>query len=143
MVIPAGTGMYYKPTGVLGGWFQTPLYHLHPCRRVHKWWRELLLGICQAWQRSCRDGDRLLIVSVVIPAKAGIHAYRDVGDRAASGTGGRGRRSRGVKRAPALECGIKLSFPLTRECIMNPLDSGLRRNDGTLVVISVLISVCP
>ena len=32
---------------------------------------------------------------VVIPAKAGIHAYRDVGGRAASGTSGRGRRGRG------------------------------------------------
>ena len=32
---------------------------------------------------------------VVIPAQAGIHAYRDVGGRAASGTGGRGRRRRG------------------------------------------------
>ena len=23
-------------TGFLGGLFPTPLYHLHPCRRVHK-----------------------------------------------------------------------------------------------------------
>ena len=32
----------------------------------------------------------------VIPAQAGIHAYRDVGGRAASGIGRRGNEARGV-----------------------------------------------
>ena len=35
-------------------------------------------------------------------AKAGIHTYRDVGGRAASGTGGRGGRSRGVEGVQTL-----------------------------------------
>ena len=47
---------------------------------------------------------------VVIPAKAGIHAYRDVrlqdvGDRTASGTSGRGREAGGVKGWQALPNG--------------------------------------
>ena len=49
------------------------------------------------------------LVSVVIPAKAGIQD----------------RRGGGVKGMPPLACGIKLSFRLPRECIINPLDSGL------------------
>ena len=35
---------------------------------------------------------------IVIPAKAGIHAYRDVGGRVASGTRGRGERGRDAGR---------------------------------------------
>ena len=35
--------------------------------------------------------------SVVIPAQAGIHVYRDVGSRAASGTGHRGEQAEGLR----------------------------------------------
>ena len=40
---------------------------------------------------------RYFCLPIVIPAQAGIHAYRDVGGRAASGTSGRGGRGRAVK----------------------------------------------
>ena len=33
-------------------------------------------GICQAWQRGCRDGDKLMAIPIVIPAEAGIQAGR-------------------------------------------------------------------
>ena len=36
LLIPLDSSLRRAATGILGGLFQTPLYHLHPCRRVHK-----------------------------------------------------------------------------------------------------------
>ena len=33
---PLDSSLRWAATGILGGLFPTPLYHLHPCRRVHK-----------------------------------------------------------------------------------------------------------
>ena len=44
-----------------------------------------------------KDNRAVSITCVVIPAQAGIHVYRDVGGRAASGTGRREGETGGVK----------------------------------------------
>ena len=72
----------------------------------------------------------------VIPAKAGIHAYRDVGGRAVSGTGGRGRRYRGVNEWQVLpdgafgcrSCGWHFRFAeITARLYPNCLDRRLQQ----------------
>ena len=101
---PLDSGLRRAATGVLGGLFPTPLYRLRPVgvpsRRIQDFLsindeRGWGSGTRQAWQRGCRDGDNPIPTPVVIPAKAGIHAYRDVSGRAASGTGRRGREAGG------------------------------------------------
>ena len=101
---------------------------------------------------------------VVIPAKAGIHAYRDVGGRAASGTSRRGRRAEGLRdcrflsaRARLTEYHPSMPFPLCGNGSCQPLDAlafvpdatlsptscrrasmqaGLRRNDGAFWIVA-------
>ena len=79
----------------------------------------------------------MIIAPAVIPAQAGIHAYKDVGGRAASGTGRRGGRGGILNLSRSLPACIKpaevkslLSCPLRGHVFHKPLDSGLRRNDG-------------
>ena len=93
-------------------------------------------GIRQEWKGGCRDGDKPHSSPVVIPAQAGIHAYRDVGGRAASGTGRRGgragvRRDGRVCRMPASGYRARvLSFPRCGNGLSRLLDSALHRNDN-------------
>ena len=99
VVIPALREWIAKTTGFLGGLFQTPLYHLHPCRRafagrlraslpsrriqdflsINDGGSEFRLSysqraflFCLAWPVQPLRVTRCVYPPVVIPAKAGI-----------------------------------------------------------------------
>ena len=85
----------------------------------------------------------MIIAPVVIPTEAGIHACMDAGGRAASGTGRRGRRGGVLNLSRSLPVCIKpaevkslLSCPLCGHVFHKPLDSGLRRNDNGVTILS-------
>ena len=76
-------------------------------------------GIRQAWQRSCRDGDKPIPTPGVIPAQAGIHEGGPGSAGVAGFVGWRVRLSL-----------LWLSFLLCGNGLFQPLDSSLRWNDG-------------
>ena len=81
-------------------------------------------GICQEWQRGCRDGDKPHSSPIVIPAKAGIQE------------GGPGSEWWQVLSDAYVRL-LCLCFVIPARGgngLSKPLDSGLRRNDKVLVV---------
>ena len=85
--------------------------------------RRIVILACLRRASFLRNNEIPIVTPAAIPAKAGIQ-------EGAAGV---------FKWMLALEYGIKSSFPLARECIISPLDSGLRRNDEMPVVTSAVI----
>ena len=145
VVIPAQAGIQEGGDAVINGW-QVLLDSALGCRVcchsrcagmycLNHWipafagmTEELWPRICRAWQEDCRGSDRLFSVFVVIPAKAGIHAHRDVGDRAASATSRRGGSN---SPRPSFQTRLYRLHPCRRPLEGCPPGRGGRAASGT------------
>ena len=111
-------GLHRAATGILGGLFQTPLYHLHPVG----------VSINDGGGRSQtfvrHDKGAVGMATNSFPPPSSFQR------RLESRRGGRGMQGwQGLSDA-RVQLSLLLSFPHRGNGWSKPLDSGLRRNDG-------------